>query len=364
MREIFSEEWEYCAQAMRDHFSRHVQYPSLVKSERQLFFPINKEKGHALIVSPMADMLFVELASQLEERKQRGQQFNTITYPIASADYAELGISAANTNGKLMRLLSLPFGQPSRKFQPLPTSDTGAYLVIEFHTPKFNITGGGIVSGLCTLTSPFGFVEMIQKKLPELDVEKVAVGFSNVVFAGEQSNTNPKEWKYSAGKGVYPGDEAQASATLHLILKLKNEIAPHFLAELKEALTTMHYGKSPLVHSQIALTASLDPFFAQWGDSVWFIENKQEEIANAPNRLNAALDKIASDSRYALANTGYQAIEPPRPRIGLRNPECKHVFATNIASLVRWLPANEVSVDNKIFWQSTWDKNTYSAIIH
>jgi hypothetical protein len=185
------------------------------------------------------------------------------------------------------------------------------------------------------------------------------------MFCSQESKNkeNPCEWQYSAPLGTYPGDEAQASATVHIILKLKEEIAPHFLDDLRKKLATLNYGKSALTRLQIALTANLDAVLSQWGKDVWFLENKQEEIAGAPNRLTAALDKIASDSRYALANTGYQAIEPPRPRTGLRDPNCKHVFATTIASLVKWTPANEVTEQNTIFWQSAWDKTTYSAII-
>lgn len=363
MQEIFGEEWQFCAEGMRTHFTRHVQYPQLLKSERQVFFPLNKEKGQALIISPMADMLFLELHHELEERKKQGQAFNTITYDLPANDYAKVGVSAARTQGKLTRLFTMPFTQQERKFQPLAPSEAGSFLAIEFHASKLNITGGGIVSGLGSLTSPFGFSEMIQKRIPEVEIEKLAIGYSNVLFSGEQNKENPYDWKYFAPKGAYPGEESQASATVHIILKLKEEIAPHFLDELRDKLATLNYGKSALTRLQIALTANLDAVLRQWGKDVWFLENKQEEIAGAPNRLTAALDKIASDSRYALANTGYQAIEPPRPRSGLRDPNCKHVFATTIASLVRWTPANDVTEQNTIFWQSAWDKTTYSANI-
>ena len=108
-----------------------------------------------------------------------------------------------------------------------------------------------------------------------------------------------------------------------------------------------------------------------WGGKVWMVADRQAEIEAMPDKLDAALDKLgvvqvgedwkATNPRYILIQTGYQGVEPPRPRKGLRDASSRHIYAAGLLGLAQWVSADAAG-NEPVFWKSTWNNLSYTAV--
>ena len=144
------------------------------------------------------------------------------------------------------------------------------------------------------------------------------------------------------------------------------------LDSLPGALQSLRFSGGSIFGAQASISSDLEEFMDDWGDRVWFVADRQSEIESASDKLDAALDCLVITEQkgggwlpakpdYALAAIGYQAIEPPRPRNGLRDPDCRHVYAAGTVGLMQWVRASECASD-AIFWSESWNRVTYSCL--
>ena len=381
--EILGEDWRYCYVAISEHLSRSIQSPILEKAEKQIFWPLDAKEDKYLIMSPMADMLPIELAARIKERKELEipQRFHLTYFSCSSEKFQNSGVAACNLAGQFPKLMSLP--PPSfREPTPLPEAEAGGFLAIEFDVVDMNATGGSIMAGVSNITAAMGFKDLLRRQLQksghDIGMKGIAVGFSSVNFHGKQENGS---WVCYSKKGsrvvkdetrIQIASEMTANARVHLVIQLDDSHAPDFLDAVRKTLPSMRFAGGTIWQQQATLSNDAATIFKSWGNEVWFVADRQDEIEAENGRLDAALDRLyvtrnqlgewkAAAPLYTLATTGYQAIEPPRPRAGLRDPNCRHVFASNIVSLAQWVAASVAAVD-QVFWTGTWNRATYSAL--
>lgn len=382
LTEILGEDWQMCAAAIQEHLKRDVQSPIVQRAEKQIFWPIDIKDDKHLILSPMQDMLPVELAVRIKERKEQEipQRFHVEYLSCSSDKFQNSGVAACNLGGQFPKLMSLP--PPSfRESTPLPAPEAGGFLAMEFDVVQMNATGGSIMAGVSNITAAMGFKDALRRQLQkaghDIGLKGIAVGFSNVDFHGRQENGT---WVGYAKRGsrvvndetrMQIVSEMTANARVHLVIQLDGSHAPDFLDTVRKILPSMRFAAGTIWQHQVTL-GDAATIFKSRGNEVWFIADRQDEIEAEKDRLDAALDRLyvtrnqldewkAAAPLYTLATTGYQAIEPPRPRNGLRDPNCRHVFASNIVSLAQWVSSSVAAVD-QVFWTGTWNRSTYSAL--
>ena len=165
--------------------------------------------------------------------------------------------------------------------------------------------------------------------------------------------------------------EMTSNARVHLVIELKDSILPDFLPAVQKSLSSMRFAGGSIFNPQVTLAAEAKSVMQAWGSSVYFIADRQADIALEKDKLNSALDRLCmikneqeqwklSAPMYCLAATGYQGVEPPRPRNGVRDPSCRHIFAASIVTLAQWVPATAAAAD-QVFWKAGWNRVTYAA---
>lgn len=377
MSSIVGPDFAMCSLAIKAHLNRQEQNPFVAGGEKQVFWPVDPGQNKYLIVSPTFDMLPIELASRLRERS--GQKFPLLWYRLSSEKFQNAGVAACNLGGKFPKLLALP-PEPETSISALPSPVSGRFLAVAVDVQSMNATGASISAGLANLPQALGFMEALRRQLAMALGEAtafnaVALGFSKVDFHGHE-NEGSGEFSYFVKRAsrVSSKKEAKlqrvaeqtANAKVHLVLELSEEKEPDFLRFVATALDSLRYGGGTIWNPEYSLAANPENFFAAWGDSVYFLADAAKELSEEEDRLDQALDFIdlsnsfPSAASYCLAVCGYQGIEPPRPRAGLRDQLCRHIFAASILSLCRWVPASESTAES-VFWKSFWDNETYSA---
>ena len=190
MTGLVGEDWGMCAAAIKEHLNRPDQYPMLQRCEKQIFWPVDVAEDKYLIISPMADMLPVELSHRLRERAalEPAQRFHRINYSVSSDKFQNSGAAACSLAGYFPKLMSLP--PPGyREITPLPIAEPGRFLVLEFDVQDMNATGGSITAGVTSITATVGFQEAFRRHMlkngVDLSMLGIANGYSNVNFHGE-----------------------------------------------------------------------------------------------------------------------------------------------------------------------------------
>lgn len=377
MSSIVGPDWAMCSLAIKAHLTRQEQHPFVAGGEKQVFWPVDPAQNKYLIVSPTFDMLPIELASRLRERS--GQNFELLWYRLSSEKFQNAGVAACNLGGKFPKMLALP-PEPETSISALPAPMRGRFLAVAVDVQSMNSTGASISAGLANLPQALGFQEALRRQLAMAMGEAarfnaVALGFSNVDFHG-QKNEDSGTWSYFVRRASRVTSKKEAklervaeltsNAKVHLVLELSEEKEPDFLNLVATALNSLRYGGGTIWNPEYSLAANPESFFDAWGDGANFLVDASKEISPVDDRLDQVLDfldlsnSFPSAARYCLAVCGYQGIEPPRPRAGLRDQLCRHIFAASILSLCRWAPARKCP-EERVFWKSFWDNETYSA---
>lgn len=375
MRELLGDGWDTCIAAIRTHLTREVQCNSLDKSEKQVYWPGATDQW--LLVSPTQDTLPAELRMRLTERnKVQAKPTRTLSIPlnfyIGGTKPQNSGAMACQLGGAIKKFVSLPPPSTSPTPTHLTAPEPGRYLVLEFDAQGMNATGASICAGLANATSATGFLEALRRNFStsgvELKPESIAFGYSNVNFDGHFENG---KWSYYQKKSVrktntkvvpHPVSELTASARVHCIVKLDTAQSPQILSALD--FSTLRFASGTIWEPKATLTDDLSEVLQAWGDQVHFLADRQADIEQSADKLDAVLDLVLDDTpkrNYCFSVIGYQGIEPPRPRTGLRDQECRHIFATSILSLAEWLPAS-AAAGQPIFWRATWLRTTFTCL--
>lgn len=386
MGEIVGPSWNFCCSAIIDRINQDSQAPYVDASEKQIFWETSRNEY--LIISPLADTLPLELACRLRERRKNGELFKELKWSVGGDKFVNAGVMSTICAGLLPKLMALP---PAswRDVRPLPAPVGGQFLALEFDAQSFNATGSSISGGVATIPAAIGFAEALRRKLDDRDVkietEAVGFGFSNVNFHGEWRDNG---WHYSMRKGsrktiagkmvAYAVPELTANARVHVVVKLAEAVNPEILTTVSSVVYGLRFAGGGIFNADVTIADDLAAVMAAWGENVWMVADRQHEIDGADDKLDAALDKLDAaldklaivkyengrwyprEKGYALAQVGYQGIEPPRPRKGLRDMNCRHIYASGLLSLIRWVPANQAAGD-AVFWKSGWNRETYSA---
>ena len=378
LSEILGPDWRQCVAEIKGHLNRAIQSPFVDSGEKQIFWKTEKDY---LIVSPLADTLAIELKSRINARSKVNQFFGELDYQVGGDKFQNSGVMATTLGGRLPKLMAFP---PDFHREPSPMlsePEPGQFLALEFDTVGTNVTGGGIAGGLANVTTALGFADALRRLLLNVGVDispqSIAFGFSRVKFHGEYQKG---KWTYSMKKGyreaaqgkVFPQPVAEltANARVHIVLQLEKIADPEILNHLSDILARLRFGGGPIFNSISTLQADPEVIFDDWGKRVWFVADRQYEIEDEPDRLDAVLDCLKINKKgnswekenptYGLASTGYQGIEPPRPRDGLRDSSCRHIYAASTAGLMEWVRAEECASD-AVFWSAKWDRVNYTC---
>jgi hypothetical protein len=250
---------------------------------------------------------------------------------------------------------------------------------------NLNATGTDVSAGFSLLTTAaLGFSDALRLKvMGDVGIESVAIGLSHDRFRGEWRSDR---WVYSRKCGVktsargvsrLPVPELLADATVHLVLELDREIDHEHLGCDTLCGMTRLGGGSINMDLQAVVTdrAGMDDTLAAWGSQVQLLADRGDRLAEG-DPLDRLLDAMAivhdaeSGHWHRLhpglvpIAAGYQGVEPPRPRGGLRSPEegMRHMYAISLTGLAEFLPAIAASRE-PIWWQWEWQKASYSAVV-
>lgn len=156
--------------------------------------------------------------------------------------------------------------------------------------------------------------------------------------------------------------ELTATARLHIVIRLSAPLSVADLGLVAPAVVSLRFAGGAIFNPVATVASDLDEILDDWGSQVWLVANRQQDIENAADRLDAALDRLQTNNpRYGLASIGFQGIEPPRPRNGLRDSSYRHIYAGGIVGLMEWVPAAG-SGDDCIFWSASWDRATFACL--
>lgn len=374
--ELVGGDWSDAIDEVRRYLNRDSQSPSVASDEKQVYFV--HDQGE-LLISPLADPSFSELLRRIKDRTACGEVFDIVCWKAGGVNPFNSGVVAGSVAGWLWKLIT--FAPSFAINSSLPPSADGTAMVIEFEVPDMNAEGAGVTAGPVSLTAVLGFVDALRRKIPGLDPVAVAAGFSHYDFHGERNENG--SWSFFGkrgtrpalnGKGVvaYPVPEMSASAKVHIALRFSEAVPGDFADEVQSALPACRFAGSSIFAERATVVADAAAALAVL-DSVPLIADAQHEIDGAAERLDAALGylaRIESETSlhreqrkpgYFLAATGFQCIEPPQPRNGLKG-DALHAYAAPILKLAQWVHAkNATSQAERVWWRNRWDADTYSA---
>lgn len=366
--------------AIENRISDAGQVRGVDTLEKQLYVPIDADTDRYVVVTPLTSQLPGELDRRLHERKEKNEFFEELYFSVGTAG----GVSSRLLGGRLPRLMCLPTQCQCPQYVrgTLPTAAKGRYLVVEFDAPKMNATGTDISAGFSLITtSALGFSDALRRQHPEIGgVESVAVGLSGAEFQGEFRDG---EWIYIVDSGIknfhgkpvrFVIPELKASARMHLVLRLKGELLQeHFSAD--SISRGMRFCGSDIFNLDVTVADEqvLVEIFQAWGGAVHMLADRAELLPAAGDKLDALLDLLAikkgdgdtvtRNSEFVPIAIGYQGIEPPRPRYGVRGEKGqKHMFAMGITGLGEFVAADAARHDS-IFWRWEYDRLRYSAVV-
>jgi hypothetical protein len=245
------------------------------------------------------------------------------------------------------------------------TTAKGNILVITGTVDDYNATGSSIATGSANMLAVAGFADMAWRKNEKLLADSFAFGWKSFCVNGH--NKGSESYGMAVASKVVSGGKVVAQALpeikafgeFAIVLNLHDEISLTDFDALLFKKMRLSGGNLSNVKTQLFIDVSTASHVLS---EYAFVADSSEDLiveAHHRDRLDALLEKISSgDSTNTVAVVGYQAIEPPRPRIGTRSQEDRHVFASGIITLAKWQ-----KLDRNCFWSTKWQKKTYSAIV-
>jgi hypothetical protein len=355
------------------------------QSEKQLYVP-GAPGDDYLMVTPLNSNLSIELRRRIADRRQRVEFFAELNFLVGGTKPVNCGLTSSLLAGSLPKIMCLPRAVRVDAVGDsafLPPSITGSYVVFVGSVKSLNATGNDICAGFAGLTTAsMGFTDALRREaLGDAQIAGVSIGVSGGWFRGEwlngqwvyEVNTGIKASGRGAVRGVIP--ELKADATIHLVIKLDREVNPDSLAR---ANRVHRFGGGSFTQpARWAVTdeCGVSETLSNWGEQVQILADRGDLLGEG-DPLDRLLDLLArrkdpASGRWAKENprlvpvvAGYQGVEPPRRRSGLRESEreLRHLYAVSITGLAEFLPANEAEAAS-IYWHWKWLGRSYSAVL-
>jgi len=373
-------------EALKRRLDSAGQVSHVHPGEKQLYVPGGE--GRYLMVTPLSTNLPIELHRRIHERRARSELFGELRFHVGGENPINCGLSAAMLGGDLPKLMCLAPEIPAAAAgdaRYMPATGEGRYLVLRVDVSDLNATGTDVAAGFSLLTTAaLGFSDALRlKALGDVKIEAVAIGVSSAQFRGEWRGDR---WVYSQKCGVkttargvsrMPVPELNADAVIHLVLRLDRDVSSEAVdANQVLGMTRLGGGR---INSNLPWAVvddkGLSDTLAAWRRQVVFLADRSDWLSEG-EPLDRLLDAMAIKEdpvtgRWHRAHpgllpvaAGYQGLEPPRPRSGLRGAEAgvRHIYAVSMTTLAEFVPASAAAED-AVWWGWEWRRASFSAAL-
>jgi len=330
--EIFeTEDWPALRQIIVDHATRPLLREFSETGERTRVWRTIYD--HRALFTPLPDTTFTELEQYLPNPRLPIERL------VMWGDDQESVMTLVCRTGVPLLVGWSPGWEGDLPLIPASVED-GNVLAVDVVLPAVNVANECIAAGV-------GQIDRLNEVAERMRIElsRNSIPFEFDAYALGISELSSHYWR------DWPVEPIYLSARVHLCFRSATPIDSAAVGILQKYLETARVLGGRTFTPQIVLTDA-DEVARAWKD-VWFVEDRQSEIDAEPNRLKAALEKIADDQSYFLTTIGAQCIEAPHKRGGIRS-DLRHSYAVPIAGLARW-------EQRLAWWAPRWEQKLYAA---